>query len=73
MIADQYYLTQKHASEKLQTATDLSPDEVEHLVGRFRNTHYRFAGQLKGEVVIYTNGLVQIRHHFTKKVLWENL
>lgn len=72
MIINQYYLTTKNSVTKLQESTDLSLDEIEKIVGRFRDNHYRFAGLLKGEVVEYIDGEIIIRHHFKKrKILWK--
>lgn len=73
MIEHSFYLSEPGALDTLcnEYAPELSPDEVELIVGRFRVNHYRFAGKLKGEVCIAPTGEVWIRHHFTKKILWE--
>lgn len=72
MIDYSFYLTEPDGLEKLNELTELSLDEVESIVGRFRKNHYRFSGLLKGEVCVDMEGMVWIRHHFTKKKLWEN-
>jgi len=69
MIVDQYYVNT--APIRAQADTGLASDELEVVVGRFPVHHDR-AGHLKGEVVIYSDDKVVIRHHFTKKVLWTN-
>lgn len=73
MIIAQYYLTEKNALARLLDLTDLAADEVEQIVGRFHEHHYRFAGLLRGEVLEHSCGKVVIRHHFTKKKLVEIL
>lgn len=72
IVEDTFYLTDDGALERLQAATELSSDEVEEMVGRFRKDHYRFAGKLKGEVLLGFDGSVEIRHHFTKKNIWRS-
>lgn len=69
MIIDQYYVN--NSPIKAQTDTGLAADELEQIVGRFPRHHER-RGHLRGEVVIYANGVIKIRHHFTKKILWES-
>lgn len=73
MIESSYYLTEPGALDQLLSDTELCKDEIESIVGRFRKNHWRFAGLLKGEVIYYTDGKIIIRHHFTKKKLWELL
>lgn len=68
MIIDQYYINVHPIRAQLDTG--LALDELESLVKRFPKHHER-QGHLKGEVVIYADGTIRIRHHFTKKVLWE--
>lgn len=72
MIEKQYYLTEPGSLRALIDVTDLSEDEVESIVGRFNKHHWRFPGQLRGEVLEHFDGGVKIRHHFTKKTLWKN-
>lgn len=72
MIEEQFYLTEPGSLDRLIELTDLADDEVEGIVKRFRKDHWRFAGKLKGEVLVYMDGSVTIRHHFTKKKLWSN-
>lgn len=68
MIVEQYYVNVSPI--RAQSDTGLAADELEAVVGRFPAHHER-KGHLKGEVVIYSDGTIRIRHHFTKKVLWE--
>lgn len=72
MILEQYYLSEPHSIQKAEGLTGLSHDEIEHIVGRFKTDHWRFAGKLKGELLLKSSGQVIIRHHFTKKVLWKD-
>jgi len=72
MIKEQFYLTEKHSISRLKKLTVLDSYEIEHIVGRFKSNHWRFAGMLMGEVSVYFNGLVEIRHHFSKKLLWSS-
>jgi len=67
-----YYLTNIECIEAVMRDTGLSEYEIEEIVGRFKADHRRkdFAGKLKGQVYIYEDK-VQLRHHFTKKVLYE--
>ena len=67
MIVNSFYLSDDNNVAFLADMLELSQDEIESMVGRFRDDHYRFAGQLKGEVVQYADGKIVIRHHFTKK------
>lgn len=76
LVEEQFYLsgTSKEESEKLQKVSDdtgLAYDEIESLVGRFR-PHSMRAGQLRGQVFYYLDDRIEIRHHFTKKLLWRN-
>lgn len=69
MIIEQYYINCRPL--QAQSDTGLASDELESIVGRFKRGHER-QGHLKGEVLIYANGDVLIRHHFTKKTLWRS-
>jgi hypothetical protein len=69
MIIETYYINTNPI--RAQRDTDLASDELEQIVGRFPRHHKR-QGHLRGEVVVYANGDIRIRHHFTKKVLWES-
>lgn len=71
MIEQTFYLSNEHNISLAQDLTGLCLDELESIVGRFRKDHWRFAGKLRGEVVQYIDGRINIRHHFTKKKLWE--
>ena len=71
MIEDKFYLSDKDGMNRAIWYTNLSEDEVEMIVGRFKKHSHR-AGKLRGEVVVYITGEVVIRHHFTKKVLWRS-
>lgn len=68
MIIETYYVNVHPL--RAQSDTGLASDELEAVVGRFKRGHVR-QGHLKGEIVKYSDGSVVIRHHFTKKVLWE--
>lgn len=49
----------------------LALDEVEQLAGRFK-PHSCRAGSMRGEAVIDPiNYKIKLRHHFTKKLIWE--
>ena len=70
MIIESFYLSNNVS--RLQQLTDLSVDEIEAIVGRFKKSHWRFAGLLRGEVVLYSSGKLIIRHHFNKTKLYED-
>lgn len=72
MVEQSFYLSEQDGLDKLVSICELSSDEVEEIVGRFRSDHYRFAGRLKGEVLVGMDGSVEIRHHFKKNTLWSN-
>jgi len=72
MIEKQYYLSEPGSLPALIDVIDLSEDEVEEIVGRFKDDHWRFPGKLKGEVLEYMDRKVVIRHHFHKKALWNS-
>lgn len=69
MIEESFYLSDEANLEKACEVTGLAVDEIEGLVGRFTKTSHRH-GSLRGEVLIFLDGKVVIRHHFTRKVLW---
>ena len=64
MIVETYYINQNPIRARIDTG--LASDELEQLVGRFPQYH-DLRGKLRGEVVVYADGTVKIRHHFTKK------
>lgn len=69
MKNNSFYLSdEKNVDEALELC-ELSIDELESIVGRFTKNS-QWAGKLRGEVCVDWNG-VYIRHHFTKKVLWQ--
>ena len=68
MIVSAYYINQD--TDRAVRDTGLALDEIDMLVGRFRTNSTR-AGQLRGEVVQSADGTIKIRHHFSKKILWE--
>jgi hypothetical protein len=70
MITETFYLSDESNLERACEITGLAPDEIEDVVGRFTKTSHRY-GSLRGEVVIFIDGKVVIRHHFNKKKLWE--
>lgn len=69
MLVDSYYVNQSPI--RAQIDTGLAQDELESIVGRFHDKHER-VGHLKGEIIVYSDGSIKIRHHFTKKILWES-
>jgi hypothetical protein len=69
MIKNSFYLSDERNIEKTLDLTELSMDELEQLVGRFKKHSHRH-NKLRGEVVEYFDGSIEIRHHFTKKRLW---
>ena len=71
MIEETFYLSEEGNLERAMFLTDLSSDEIEILVGRFRNNSHR-AGKLRGEVIVMVSGSIIIRHHFNKKILWRS-
>jgi len=70
MIIEQYYLSDAANIEPTLELTGLALDELEAVVGYFDEHHYRFAGKMKGEVLVYADGSVVVRHHFLKRKLW---
>jgi len=62
------YLSDPNNIDYVLELTELSLDELEHIVGRFAK-HSRRSGLLRGEVIVSHDAIV-IRHHFTKKILW---
>ena len=72
MISETFYLSDSQAAERAVKATWLALDELESIVGRFKETHPRWPGQLRGEMVFLLDENIQIRHHFSKKVLWKS-
>ena len=71
IFEDSFYLSNPENLDKAIELTGLSLDELEIIVGRFKN-HSSRAGQLRGEVLLLSCGNVIIRHHFNKKILWES-
>lgn len=66
---ESFYLSDDSNIDLALELTELDFDELEIIVGRFSKSSRR-CGQLRGEVV-NNYGRIFIRHHFTKKVLWE--
>lgn len=66
------YLSDDEGAHTAMELTEMSVDELECVVGRFRDDHHRFPGRLKGKVVVKSTGQVQLRHHFNNKLLWES-
>lgn len=71
MIVESFYLSDNSNIPKTLELTGLSMDELSEIVGRFAKNSWR-SGKMRGEVVIYANGKIRIRHHFNKKKLWES-
>jgi len=69
MVIEQYYINNVNI-KKVENDTDLCLDELELIVGRFA-PHSCRAGQLRGQVYVYVDGSIEIRHHFNKKILWK--
>lgn len=69
MIIKSLYLSEDQNLNEVIELTELSMDEIESVVGRFRS-HSSRAGQLRGELIETEDGQILIRHAFTKKVLW---
>lgn len=69
MVVEQYYINTRPI--QAQSDTGLAVDELESIVGRFRRGH-KFQGHLRGQVYIYVDGGIEIRHHFNKKILWKS-
>lgn len=64
---EQFYINQDPALA--QQLTGLALDEIEAVVGRFSASSSR-KGQLRGKVLIYVDGTVEIRACFGGKLLW---
>ena len=74
MIEKSIYLSDPCNLPAVMDITDLSDDEIEEIVGRFKQSHWRFPGQLKGELCINIDGTSFIRHHFKKReILWQSI
>lgn len=71
MIEQMYYLSKESSLDKAVEDTELSADEIEYIVGRFTKISHR-TGKLRGKVNVFFTGKVEIRHHFTNKLLWSN-
>lgn len=70
-MKETYYLSDDNNIPKTLTYTGLALDEIEYLVGRFNKMSSR-TGKLRGKVNVFLNGTIEIRHHFTNKLLWSN-
>lgn len=67
-IVDTYYINECPGRAIRDTGLDL--ESLGDIVGKFRKGSCR-EGQLRGKIVVYWHGTVQIRHHFNNKLLWE--
>lgn len=67
MIVRQFYINTN--VELALEITGLSLDELEQVVKRYKKHSFR-AGLLRGEVQEFADGVIKIRHAFTKKVIW---
>jgi hypothetical protein len=65
------YLSDEENVKIVLEVTGLAVDELESIVGRFQ-ANSQWAGQLRGCAVVRPCGEVQLRHHFTKELLWES-
>lgn len=70
MIVESFYLSDERLVGKALDMTGLALDELEGLVGRFTKTSHR-SGSLRGELLLFVDGKVVIRHHFSKKQIWK--
>jgi len=57
--------------EQALDLTGLALDELESVVGRFA-AHSRRSGLLRGKIVEYSCGKIEIRTCFGNKLLWSN-
>ena len=64
-----YYLSNTENISLVLNKTELAEDELEHLVKRFKKNSSR-AGQLRGKLVLYDCGKIEIRTSFGNKLLW---
>jgi hypothetical protein len=71
MIIKAFYLSEEDNIDKAIELTGLDQDEILELVGRFTKQSHR-AGKVRGELIELADGTIKLRHHFTKKVIWEN-
>lgn len=72
MIAElQFYLSDENNMDRALKLSSLTQDELELIVGRFNSNSHR-KGKLRGELVVFIDGTIVIRHHFNKKVLWRS-
>lgn len=68
-IEEMFYLSNPEKVGYAQDLTDLCSDELEHIVGRFTKRS-QWSGQMRGKVVMYMDGKVEIRTSFGNKLLW---
>lgn len=66
------YLSDQKNLDYVLTATGLSLDELELVVGRFRKDHHAWPNKFKGQLIETWSGNIKIVHHFTKKTLWSS-
>lgn len=66
---DYLYLSDDETLDIFLEVSGLALDEVEAMVGRF-GKNSQWDGKLRGCVVMRSCGAVQLRHHFTKELLW---
>ena len=69
-MIEQFYLSAPENLERACDMTELAPDEIEEIVGRFAPHSHR-AGQLRGKVMV-KDDMVEIRTSFGNKLLWRN-
>jgi len=70
-LLDQYYLSDPSNIDKAIEDTGLSLEEILGLVGRFSKTSSRH-GQIRGQVLSYLDGKVEIRTSFGSKKIWSS-
>lgn len=60
------YLTDQKNVDRILETLNITIEELESYVGRFKADHWKFAGKLKGYVLFYDDKII-IKHHFTKR------
>jgi hypothetical protein len=68
MIQEIFYINTD--IDKALELTELAMDELESVVGRFANHSHR-AGLLRGKLIVYPTGEIEIRKCFGNKLLWK--
>jgi hypothetical protein len=69
-VIESFYLSDASHLKYALDLLEMSEVELEDIVGRFESNHVR-EGRLKGLLEITEQG-IRIRHHFTRRILWQN-